>query len=104
MLDGRNEELARRAERVIPGGVNSGNRRMPWPLVISAAGGAYFTDAAGRRYLDYHAAFGPIILGHNHPVVDAAVRGATERIDIVGAGVTELEIELAETMVRHIPS
>lgn len=100
----RNAELAERAARVIPGGVNSGNRRLSWPLVSVRASGAHFTDADGTTYLDYHAAFGPIILGHNHPRVNAAVHAITERIDIIGAGVTEIEIELAETLCRLIPS
>jgi glutamate-1-semialdehyde 2,1-aminomutase len=99
-----NVELAERARAVIPGGVNSVNRALPWPLVVTEAHGAYFTDADGTRYLDYHAAFGPIILGHNHAGVNAAVRAATERIDIIGAGVTDLEVELAETIARHVPS
>ena len=68
------QQLANRAQAVIPGGVNSGNRALPWPLVITEAKGAYFTDAEGKRYLDYHAAFGPLILGHNHHVVNEAVR------------------------------
>ncbi len=96
-------DLAARAERVIPGGVNSTNRRMPWPLVVTQAAGAYFSDADGRRYLDYHAAFGPLILGHNHPAVNAAVAQAMARLDIIGAGVTDLEVELAERIVRHVP-
>jgi glutamate-1-semialdehyde 2,1-aminomutase len=73
-------------------------------MVIVDAAGAYFTDADGQRYLDYHAAFGPIILGHNHPAVNAAVRDAMNRLDIIGAGVTDIEIELAETIARHVPS
>ena len=54
----QNADLAARAERVIPGGVNSSNRRLAWPLAVVEAKGAYFTDADGTRYLDYHAAFG----------------------------------------------
>src|SRR5215216_695065 len=100
----QNADLAARAERVIPGGVNSSNRRLAWPLAVVEASGAYFTDADGTRYLDYHAAFGPLILGHNHPVVNAAVHAAIDRLDIIGAGVTDIEIELAETIVRHVPS
>jgi glutamate-1-semialdehyde 2,1-aminomutase len=99
-----NADLAERARAVIPGGVNSVNRALPWPLVVVEAAGAYFTDADGQRYLDYHAAFGPLILGHNHPRVNAAVRAAIETIDIIGAGVTDLEVELAETVARHVPS
>ncbi|HXF60607.1 MAG TPA: aminotransferase class III-fold pyridoxal phosphate-dependent enzyme, partial [Caldilineaceae bacterium] len=99
-----NSALAERAARVIPGGVNSANRRLPWPFVVHRAQGAYITDVEGRDYLDYHAAFGPIILGHNHPIVNAAVQAAMAQIDIIGAGVTEAEIELAETICRHVPS
>jgi glutamate-1-semialdehyde 2,1-aminomutase len=99
-----NIDLAERARAVIPGGVNSSNRVLPWPLVVAEAAGAYFTDADGKRYLDYHAAFGPLILGHNHPRVNAAVRAVTEQLDIIGAGVTEIEIQLAETITRHVPS
>lgn len=98
-----NSALAERAAHVIPGGVNSGNRRLPWPLAVVRAAGAHFTDADGNTFLDYHAAFGPLILGHNHPRVNAAVRAVIERLDIVGAGVTDLEIELAETIARLVP-
>ncbi len=97
-------ELAQRARAVIPGGVNSGNRALPWPLVVAEAEGAYFTDVDGNRYLDYHAAFGPLILGHNHPGVNEAVRAATTNIDLMGAGVTPFEIELAEKLNQHVPS
>jgi glutamate-1-semialdehyde 2,1-aminomutase len=99
-----NAELAERAARVIPGGVNSGNRRMPWPLAITKAQGAYFHDADGTAYLDYHAAFGPLILGHNHAGVNAAVHAVIERLDIIGAGITDIEVALAEKLNQHIPS
>lgn len=62
-----NLDLVERARRVIPGGVNSINRILPWPKAFVRAEGAYLTDADGIQYLDYHAAFGPLILGHNHP-------------------------------------
>lgn len=99
-----NREIVKRAERVMPGGVNSGNRVLSWPLATTNASGAYFTDADGNRYLDYHAAFGPLVLGHNHPVVNAAVRDAMEHVDLMGVGVTEGEVELAEKLAEHIPS
>ncbi len=98
-----NVELVERARRVIPGGVNSGNRTLPWPMAFVRAEGAYLTDADGKQYLDYHAAFGPIILGHNHPRVNAAVAEAMGRLDIIGTGVTDIEVELAELLSRHIP-
>src|SRR5919199_5060872 len=99
-----NVDLVQRARQVIPGGVNSTNRVLPWPMAITHAAGAYFTDADGKEYLDYHAAFGPLILGHNHPRVNAAVREITERLDIMGVGVTNIEVELAELIAQHIPS
>lgn len=103
-MSGVNSQLVERANQVIPGGVNSANRALPWPMVITEADGAYMTDADGKRYLDYHAAFGPLILGHNHPGVNAAVRAATEAVDLIGAGVTEPEIRLAKQIVHHVPS
>jgi glutamate-1-semialdehyde 2,1-aminomutase len=97
-------ELVERARRVIPGGVNSVNRILPWPFVAAQAHGAYIRDAEGKEYLDYHAAFGPIILGHNNPTVNAAVQAIMQQIDIVGVGVTEQEILLAEAISQHVPS
>ncbi|ACZ42871.1 aminotransferase class-III [Thermobaculum terrenum ATCC BAA-798] len=99
-----NLQWVERARRHIPGGVNSNNRALPWPMAIVRAEGAYFYDADGNRYLDYHAAFGPIILGHNHPAVNAAVREAMERVDLVGTAVTDLEVLLAEKISEHVPS
>jgi glutamate-1-semialdehyde 2,1-aminomutase len=99
-----NSALVQRAKAVIPNGVNSGNRALTWPLAITKAQGAFFTDAEGKEYLDYHAAFGPLVLGHNHPEVNAAVREILERLDIVGIGITDIELALAEKIVEHVPS
>jgi glutamate-1-semialdehyde 2,1-aminomutase len=98
--------LATRAAAVIPGGVNSGQRRIPGleDLVIASTSGSTFTDATGRVYTDYHAAFGPPLLGHNDPDVDAAVAAAGRSVDLMGVGVTQLEIELAERLVANVPS
>ena len=98
-----NLELVQRARKVIPGGVNSTNRSLTWPIAISEAAGAYFTDADGKRYLDYHAAFGPLILGHNHPAVSDAVHSVIDRLDIIGVGITRGEVELAERIVHYVP-
>jgi glutamate-1-semialdehyde 2,1-aminomutase len=100
----KSSALVDRARRVIPGGVNSSNRAIAWPLAIQEAAGAWFTDVDGNRYLDYHAAFGPLVLGHNHPDVSAAVRDVTSKIDLMGIGVTELEVLLAEKLCQHVPS
>jgi len=95
-----------RAVRVIPGGVNSGQRCIPTleDLVIVSTAGARFTDSEGREYVDYHAAFGPPLLGHNDAHVNAAVTEALGRIDLCGVGITEAEVLLAEQLVEHVPS
>ncbi|MGI5200723.1 aspartate aminotransferase family protein [Spirillospora sp. CA-108201] len=100
----RGAELLAAARTVIPGGVNSATRLVGVPHALSAASGAHVTDADGRRYLDYHAAFGAILLGHAAPEVDDAVRAAVGGLDLVGWGVTETEIELARLVVETIPS
>ncbi len=99
-------ELVERARRAIPGGVNSGQRRIPGleDLVITATSGATFTDAHGRIYTDYHAAFGPPLLGHNDPEVDAAVARTSAELGLMGVGVTSIEITLAERLIELIPS
>ncbi len=104
--DSRQSELATRSRRVIPGGVNSGQRRVPGleDLVIVETSGATFTTADGETFTDYHAAFGPPLLGHNDPDVDEAAAAAARRVDLMGVGVTDLEIELAEKIVGLFPS
>jgi len=99
-------ELAARAARVIPGGVNSGQRRVPGleELIVTATSGATFTDAEGNTYTDYHAAFGPPLLGHNDPDVDGAVAAAARSVGLMGVGVTPIEIELAERICDLVPS
>jgi len=98
--------LAARAAAVIPGGVNSGQRRVPGleELVITATSGSTFTDGDGRVFTDYHAAFGPPLLGHNDPDVDAAAAAAARSVGLMGVGVTPVEIELAERLVAAVPS
>src|SRR5690242_7848170 len=101
----RGAELAAAAARVIPGGVNSSTRYIGEPYAFASADGASITDLEGRRYLDYHAAFGAILLGHNSPVVDRAVREVLDSgLDLAGLGVTALEVELAERVAAAIPS
>ena len=66
--------LAARARAVIPGGVNSGQRRIPGleDLVVVRTAGCTFEDSEGRVYTDYQSAFGPALLGHNDADVDRA--------------------------------
>ena len=98
--------LNQRAKAVIPGGVNSGQRQTPGieTLVIASTSGATFTDVDGRTFVDYHAAFGPALLGHNDPDVDAAAAKVARSTDLMGVGVSVQEIELAERLVDVIPS
>ena len=98
--------LAARAAAVIPGGVNSGQRQVPGleDLVIAATSGSTFTDATGRVFTDYHSAFGPPLLGHNDPDVDAAAAAEGRSVDLMGIGVTQVEVELAERLVANVPS
>jgi glutamate-1-semialdehyde 2,1-aminomutase len=99
-------DLAARAAAVIPGGVNSGQRRVPGleELVIAATSGATFTDGDGNTYTDYHAAFGPPLLGHNDSDVDAAVAATARSVGLMGVGVSEVEVELAERICELVPS
>src|SRR3954465_5081490 len=99
-------DLAPRAPGVIPGGVNSGQRRVPGleELVIAATSGSTFTDGEGTVYTDYHAAFGPPLLGHGDPDVGAAVSARARAVGRMGVGVTEVEVELAERICALVPS
>ena len=102
-----NEELFARAQRVIPGGVNSPVRAFRavggTPRFIARAEGAYLWDAEGRQYIDYIGSWGPMILGHGHPAVLEAVHKAAADGFSFGAP-TEREIELAEAIIALVPS
>jgi glutamate-1-semialdehyde 2,1-aminomutase len=100
----RSREISQAAQRVIPGGVSSTNRRVEPDLTFTRAEGAYIYDADGKRYIDYHAAFGPPVLGHCHPEVNRRAAEAMSHIDLVGVGPGELETQLAAKFVEHIPS
>ncbi len=106
MARNRNEELFERAQRVIPGGVNSPVRAFRavggTPRFITRAEGAYLWDAEGQRYIDYIGSWGPMILGHGHPSVLDAVRKAAADGLSFGAP-TEREIELAEAIIALVP-
>jgi glutamate-1-semialdehyde 2,1-aminomutase len=106
MLDtqGRSREIFETARQYIPGGVSSANRRVEPNLTFTHAEGAYIYDADGKRYIDYHAAFGPPVLGHCHPEVNARVIEAIGQIDLTGVGSGDLEAQLAAKFVEHIPS
>lgn len=96
--------LLERASAVAPGGVHTSIRRIEPQLSFVKGEGAYIYDADGNRYIDYHAAFGPFILGHCYPSVVERVREVIGETDLYGVGATELEASLAEKIVQHVPS
>jgi glutamate-1-semialdehyde 2,1-aminomutase len=103
----QNQILFERAQRLIPGGVNSPVRAFRsvggTPPFIARGSGARIQDADGKRYLDYVGSWGPLILGHAHPAVIAAVQEAAARGLSFGAP-TQAEVELAERLVALVPS
>ena len=102
----RNDELFARAQLSIPAGVNSPVRAFRsvggTPRFFTRGEGAYLWDADGRRYVDYVGSWGPAIAGHAHPTVIDAVTAAAGHGLSFGAP-TELEITLAETLIRRVP-
>ncbi len=104
---GTSAEWRERAERVLPGGVNSPVRAFAAvggePPIIASATGSRMTDEDGREYVDFILAYGPHILGHGHPAVTAAIAAQLGRGTAFGA-TAALEIELAERIVAALPS
>jgi glutamate-1-semialdehyde 2,1-aminomutase len=98
------EQLLDDAAQVIPGGVNTCRRRSDPRLCFRRGAGAYLWDLDGRQYVDYHAAYGAIILGHSHPAVNERVARAIRDTVLFGVGVTESEVALARKIVEHVPS
>ncbi len=102
----QSETLFERAQRSIPGGVNSPVRAFRavggTPRFIVAADGAWLTDADGRRYIDYVGSWGPMITGHQDPDVIAALQQQLQ-VGVSYGAPTELEIEMAELLCRRVP-
>jgi glutamate-1-semialdehyde 2,1-aminomutase len=96
--------LLDRARRSIPGGINTAKRRVQPPVCVRSGSGGRIETLDGRHLIDFHAAYGAVLLGHAYlPVVEAvaeAIRGGV----LFGLGVTEAEVALAERIVRHVPS
>ena len=103
----KSQQLFDRAQRVIPGGVNSPVRA--WrgvggtPPFIARGEGSHIFDADGNEYIDYIGSWGPLLLGHRHPEILAAIGEALTRGTSFGAP-TEQEIDLAETIRAMVPS
>ncbi|MFC6879782.1 MULTISPECIES: glutamate-1-semialdehyde 2,1-aminomutase [Actinomadura] len=102
----RSQQLFDRANRVVPGGVNSPVRAFGavggTPRFMAGGRGPYLTDADGNEYVDLVCSWGPMILGHAHPDVVAAVQDAAGRGTSYGAP-TPGEVELAEEIVARTP-
>jgi len=104
----RSRKLYDAARRVIPGGVNSPVRACKSvgsesPLFIQSAEGSRLFDADDNSYIDYVGSWGPMILGHRHPEVIAAITGVLARGTSFGAP-TDLETRLAEMVIEAVPS
>ncbi|PSQ15212.1 aspartate aminotransferase family protein [Halobacteriales archaeon QS_8_69_26] len=98
-------DLYGRALSVLPGGVNSPVRAVrPYPFFVERGEGAHVVDADGNRYVDYVMGYGPLLLGHDLPdPVWSAVQSHASAGPMYGAP-TEVEVELAEFVARHVPS
>jgi glutamate-1-semialdehyde 2,1-aminomutase len=107
MIHTRSEELFRRAQELIPGGVNSPVRAFRSvggnPVFIARGQGSHIFDADGNEYIDYVGSWGPLLLGHRHPAILAALERALTIGTSFGAP-TEQEIELAEAICEAVPS
>jgi glutamate-1-semialdehyde 2,1-aminomutase len=103
----KSESLFQTAQRYLPGGVNSPVRAFKGvggtPRFISKGDGPYIFDADGNKYIDYVASWGPMITGHSHPRVNAAVKKAIDKGTSYGAP-TEEEVRLARMVVEAVPS
>ena len=106
-MSNRNQQLFERAQRHIPGGVNSPVRAFRsvggTPCFFTKGSGSRMTDADGRSYLDYVGSWGPLILGHAHPEVVVAVQEAAARGLSFGAP-TEREVDMADLLCSLLPS
>ena len=103
----KSKDLFERAQRHIPGGVNSPVRAFRavggTPIFFERASGAYLWDVDANRYIDYVGSWGPMLAGHTHPAVVEAVQEAASRALSFGAP-TAAEVELAELLRRLLPS
>ena len=100
----KSSEIQRKAQELIPLGVNSNFRYWGQGITpyVARGKGSYLWDVDGNRYIDYRMAFGPIILGHAYPEVDAKVKEEIDQGSLF-AMTSELELELAEKIVAMCP-
>lgn len=106
-MTSRNQQLFEQSQKLIPGGVNSPVRAFRsvggTPVFFKRGKGAYVWDEDGKDYVDYVGSWGPMILGHAHPVVIEAVKQAAENSLSFGAP-TARELDMAELLIKLVPS
>jgi glutamate-1-semialdehyde 2,1-aminomutase len=99
-----NRSLLEEAQIYAPGGLHTSIRMIDPPLCVRRAKGAYVWDENGKHYIDYHAAFAPVILGHCFSQVIERVTETIRDADLYGVSTTYLELALAKKIVAHVPS
>jgi glutamate-1-semialdehyde 2,1-aminomutase len=108
MKTSNSEALFRRAQEVIPGGVNSPVRAFRGvggtPRFVARGEGSRLIDADGNSYIDFVNSWGPLLLGHRHPAVTAALREIVDQVGTSFGAPTEREIQLAEAIRAAMPS
>lgn len=106
-MGAQSKALYEAAQKVIPGGVNSPARAFGAvggePLFIARGKGSHIYDADGQEYIDYVCSWGPLILGHAHPEVEAAINAACARGTSFGAP-TQIEVDMANLVAEMVPS
>lgn len=99
------QEVLEHNRRFIPGGISSMNRNIEPPITFVRGEGAHIWDSEGKRYIDYHAGFGPYFLGHNFaPVNEAAARALNSGESLFGAGPSLMEGRLAQLICETVPA
>jgi glutamate-1-semialdehyde 2,1-aminomutase len=99
-----NDRLLEKAQEIVPGGIHTAIRLIDPPVCIKRSNGAYLWDVDDKRYIDYHAAFSPIVLGHCFPAVVDRVSETIRSTDLYGVSTTDLEYSVAKKIVEHVPS
>ncbi len=100
----KSRQMYEKAKILIPGGVNSPVRAIkPYPFYTASADGSKIKDIDGNEYIDYCMAYGPLILGHNHPIIKETIKSQLDKGWLYGTP-TELEVTLAEKIIGYYPS
>jgi glutamate-1-semialdehyde 2,1-aminomutase len=101
----KSQRLFERARGLTPGGVvGQGRSAEPYPLYMKKALGARMWDVDGNEYIDYHCAFGAVLLGHNDPRLRRVIEETLDQYGVAFSAAHPLESELAERIVRLVPS